>query len=243
MQQSGQESPISRSEPDLLAVQLPFEDRDLVSQGQDFRVLGPVAHGQQPQHRQRVGHAEVRQSQQHSKVSSPTRRRPSNAARNADRDGDVVVMIKPDATRADDIVGIRSTAAMVSRTRSSPLSVGPSVRSGGAKLPAATGFDASERRTAGRRTARPSTDPARRRARRTPDPTPGRALSAGRLRAGDEDRHHASIVMLSPGTRAGTGGRAGRAATPPGSCPARRSRTRGVPTKRGRDPSYAGRHC
>jgi hypothetical protein len=75
VQQGGQESPISGSEPDLLAVQLPFEDRDLASQGQDFRVLGPVAHGQQPQHRQRVGHAEVRQSQEHNKASSPSGRR------------------------------------------------------------------------------------------------------------------------------------------------------------------------
>ncbi len=73
MQQGGQEGPVGRGEPDLatLAVQLPFEDRDLVAQGEDLRVLGPVAHRQQPQHRQRVGHGEVGQSKQHSKASSP----------------------------------------------------------------------------------------------------------------------------------------------------------------------------
>jgi hypothetical protein len=43
-------------------VQLPFENHDLMSQGENLRVLGAVTHGQQPQHRQRVGHAEIRQS-------------------------------------------------------------------------------------------------------------------------------------------------------------------------------------
>jgi hypothetical protein len=62
VQQSGEQGTISESESDLVAVHLPFEDGDLVSQGQNFRVLGPIAHRQQPQHRQRVGHAEVRQS-------------------------------------------------------------------------------------------------------------------------------------------------------------------------------------
>jgi hypothetical protein len=33
-------------------VQLPLQDHDLVSQGQDFGVFGAVARGQQPQHRQ-----------------------------------------------------------------------------------------------------------------------------------------------------------------------------------------------
>jgi hypothetical protein len=42
---------------------LSFEDGDLAAQGEDLRVFGAVAHRQQPQHRQRVGHAEVRQSQ------------------------------------------------------------------------------------------------------------------------------------------------------------------------------------
>jgi hypothetical protein len=32
-------------------VQLPFEDGELVSEGQDLGVLGPVTHREEPQHR------------------------------------------------------------------------------------------------------------------------------------------------------------------------------------------------
>jgi hypothetical protein len=42
---------------------LSLKDGDLVAQGEDLGVFGPVTRRQQPQHRQRVGHAEVRQSQ------------------------------------------------------------------------------------------------------------------------------------------------------------------------------------
>jgi hypothetical protein len=63
VQHSGEEGPISRGEPRLLTLQLALEDCDLVAQGEDLGVFGPVTHGQQPQHRERVGHAEVRQSQ------------------------------------------------------------------------------------------------------------------------------------------------------------------------------------
>jgi hypothetical protein len=61
VQQRGEQGPVSGGEPDLLAVQLPFEDHDLVPQCQDFRILGSVTHREQAQHRQRVGHAEVGQ--------------------------------------------------------------------------------------------------------------------------------------------------------------------------------------
>jgi hypothetical protein len=61
-EQRGEERPVGRGEADLLAVQLSLEDGELVAQCQDFRVLGTVAHGQQSQQRERVGHAEVRQS-------------------------------------------------------------------------------------------------------------------------------------------------------------------------------------
>ena len=44
-QQDGEQRAISWSEPDLLAVQLPLEDRELVPECQDFGVLVPVAHG------------------------------------------------------------------------------------------------------------------------------------------------------------------------------------------------------
>jgi len=45
-------------------VQLPPEDRDLVAEDQDLDILGAVAHRQQSQHRQHVGHAEVGKSTQ-----------------------------------------------------------------------------------------------------------------------------------------------------------------------------------
>jgi hypothetical protein len=44
-------------------VQLPLQDGELVSEGEDLGVLGPVTHRQQAQHRQRVGRAGVCQSQ------------------------------------------------------------------------------------------------------------------------------------------------------------------------------------
>jgi hypothetical protein len=72
--QGSQERPVGWSEPDLatLTVELSLEDRDPVAQGHDLHILGPIAHRQQPQHRQPVGHGEVRQlSKQHSKASSP----------------------------------------------------------------------------------------------------------------------------------------------------------------------------
>jgi hypothetical protein len=39
VQQRSEKCPISRGEPDLLAVQVPFEDRDLVPEREDFGVL------------------------------------------------------------------------------------------------------------------------------------------------------------------------------------------------------------
>jgi hypothetical protein len=55
-------------------VRLALKDRDLVAEGEDLHVLGPIAHRQQPQHRQRVGHAEVGQSKDE-QASSPSGRR------------------------------------------------------------------------------------------------------------------------------------------------------------------------
>jgi stalled ribosome rescue protein Dom34 len=75
VQQRGQEGSVRQDEADLLAVQLPFEDHELVTEREDLRVLGPVTHGKQPQHRRRVGHAEVGQSKKHSTASSRVSRR------------------------------------------------------------------------------------------------------------------------------------------------------------------------
>jgi hypothetical protein len=76
VQQSRQPRPVRGGEPDPIAVQLPFEHHDLVSQGEDFGVLVAVAHRQQPQQGHSVGHAEVRQSEQHTPSSRSARRRP-----------------------------------------------------------------------------------------------------------------------------------------------------------------------
>ncbi|MET8805824.1 hypothetical protein [Streptomyces sp. NPDC004546] len=65
MEERRQERPVARVEPNLLPVQLPLQNADLVAQGQDLDVFLTVAHRQQPQHRERVRHAHVRQSQQH----------------------------------------------------------------------------------------------------------------------------------------------------------------------------------
>ncbi|WP_019075782.1 hypothetical protein [Streptomyces hokutonensis] len=43
-------------EPDLLPVQLPFHNADLVAQSEDFDIVLPVAHRQQSQYRERVRH-------------------------------------------------------------------------------------------------------------------------------------------------------------------------------------------
>jgi hypothetical protein len=76
LQQGGQPRPVSPGEPDPIAVQLPFENNDLVPQREDLGVLIAIAHRQQPQQGEGVGHAEVRQSKQHTPSSPSARRRP-----------------------------------------------------------------------------------------------------------------------------------------------------------------------
>jgi hypothetical protein len=63
VQQGGEQRSVGGGESYLLAVQLPLQDGELVSEREDLSVFGPVTHRQQSQHRKRVGHAEVRQSQ------------------------------------------------------------------------------------------------------------------------------------------------------------------------------------
>jgi len=73
VEQGRQERPVGRTEADpvTLAVQLPFQNCDLMTKSEELRVLRPVAHRQQPQQPQPVGHDEVGQSKQHSIASSP----------------------------------------------------------------------------------------------------------------------------------------------------------------------------
>jgi len=69
MEERRQERSVARVEPNLLSVQLPFQNADLVAQGQDLDIFLTVAHRQQSQHRERVRHTQVRQSQQHDRSS------------------------------------------------------------------------------------------------------------------------------------------------------------------------------
>jgi hypothetical protein len=62
VQQRREEGPVTRTEPHPLPIQSAPQDHDLVAEGEDLRVLGLAAHRQQPQHRQRVRHAQVRES-------------------------------------------------------------------------------------------------------------------------------------------------------------------------------------
>jgi hypothetical protein len=74
VQQRGQPRPIDRLEPDLLPDELALQPRELVTQRQDLDVLVTVAARQQPQQRERVRNAQVRQPQQHEAASSRTQR-------------------------------------------------------------------------------------------------------------------------------------------------------------------------
>jgi hypothetical protein len=65
VQQCRQERSISRSEPHLLAAELPLQHRDLMPQHEDLEVFVSIAHRQQAEHRKRARYAQVGQSQQH----------------------------------------------------------------------------------------------------------------------------------------------------------------------------------
>lgn len=64
VQQRCQERPVAGAEPHLLLSELPLQHRDPMAQGEDLDDLAPIAHRQQAQHRERVRHTEVSQSQQ-----------------------------------------------------------------------------------------------------------------------------------------------------------------------------------
>jgi hypothetical protein len=49
VQQGSQERPVAQGEPWPGRAQMPLQDRDLMAQDQDLRVLVPVAHQQQAQ--------------------------------------------------------------------------------------------------------------------------------------------------------------------------------------------------
>ncbi len=69
VQQCREECPIGGEESQSSLAQLAFQHGDLVPQHQDLHVLVSVAHGQQTQQRERVGHSEVGQSKQRDRSS------------------------------------------------------------------------------------------------------------------------------------------------------------------------------
>jgi hypothetical protein len=62
VEQRSQPCSVGRLEPDSLPVELAVQHRELVPQGEDLRVLVTVTARQEPQQRERVGDAQVRQS-------------------------------------------------------------------------------------------------------------------------------------------------------------------------------------
>jgi hypothetical protein len=65
MQERGEQRPVSRSEPNPRATELPLQYSDLVAQGEDLEVFVSVALGEQAEQGEGVCQAEVGQSQQH----------------------------------------------------------------------------------------------------------------------------------------------------------------------------------
>jgi hypothetical protein len=106
----------------FLAVQLTFEDGDLMPQREDFGVFVLVAYRQQPQQRERVGHTEPGQPKQRNGSSSRSaqRRSPSPRGRGRDCIGNRVSMIKVAMTRTDEIFGTRRFSAVDSVTGREP---------------------------------------------------------------------------------------------------------------------------
>lgn len=110
VQQRGEQRPVGRRELRPLTMQLPFQDGKLMSEGQDLGVFGPVAHRQQPQHRQGVGDTEVRQSKQHREILAQR-----SSAIGPDRKGSTATRschpADSTAPRADEVSGTRKVAA------------------------------------------------------------------------------------------------------------------------------------
>jgi hypothetical protein len=107
VQQGGEDNPISGIEPDLVAVQVPFEDRDLVSQGQDSASLARSLRGS----RRSIASALVT-PRYADRVNTARHPRPviltdTTRLDRSDLSQDLVPVVKPAANRADVIAGIR----------------------------------------------------------------------------------------------------------------------------------------
>ncbi|KUL43867.1 hypothetical protein ADL28_42100 [Streptomyces violaceusniger] len=106
MQQRRQERPIARREPCSITTELTLEHCDLMAEGQDLRILVPVAHRQQTQQRERVGHSQVGQSQQHGRSSCRVDCHLRETADSSDEADHRQPGCRP-PTRTDDILGKR----------------------------------------------------------------------------------------------------------------------------------------
>jgi hypothetical protein len=73
VEQGGEEGPVAGGELRLVLTELAFEHHELVAQSEDFGVLLPLAHRQQSQHRERVGHGHLHQAQQRRTIISDDR--------------------------------------------------------------------------------------------------------------------------------------------------------------------------
>jgi hypothetical protein len=72
LEQRGEEGRVLGCEPGFIGAELPLQDGDLVAESEDLRILVTVAHREQTQHGEGIGHGRVGKSQQHSRSSCRT---------------------------------------------------------------------------------------------------------------------------------------------------------------------------
>ena len=89
-------------EPDPVVAGLALRHRDLMAQGEDFRVLVPIAHRDKAQHGERVRHGQVSRSQQHDRPSCRGGRQPLERTHSSARARDRAPRA-PAPTRADEV--------------------------------------------------------------------------------------------------------------------------------------------
>ena len=117
VKQRGEQRPIRGGKPNPLAVHVPLQHGDLVPADEDLRNLVPVTHGQQPQQREPVGHAEIGQSKQHGGSSSRSDQRLSKPCWRARRRRHSAVAVKRPLTSTDEVLGTRRIRMAALRVR------------------------------------------------------------------------------------------------------------------------------
>lgn len=84
--QRRQKRPLARMEPDLLPVQLPFQNTDPVAQNEDLDIFHPVAHRQQSQHHERDRHTQIRPASATRPITMPRQPAPRDTGDSIDLD-------------------------------------------------------------------------------------------------------------------------------------------------------------